>query len=406
MFFKILLVLSIISQSAFCNIKSKILENGLRIIYSEEGSNYPGVVMNVFVRGGASLSFNKKTAFVSMAQDYLTVRIKRLSRIYGFRYKTNISWDYTSYVFYLAPSSMKYSVPKIMSLFFYPDTLSVEELDYLKNGAEQKTLWTMNRKAMLYPLLSFFASRQSVYSAGFNGFVEDSMSISNSEFNEFAGCYFSTNNVVVSFAGLKEKDVPFEDAKIYKPCFKDERFDKQVFTPSQTPVSEFSYYKTAEAGFVARLGFLSSPCKTKSVMYDIVAELAEGDDKINLLADSFYAQNNCYAQTGTIDFVFYGSSDYFYASSFIKEFLVLSDSVDKNSLNVAKQALINNYYSKIANKDDFSYLLAKAELTCGDYKYLLDYPTIIEGASLSDVKKVIKDLVGSKYAYVFMKMIK
>ncbi len=404
MFFKIFFVSLIICQSAFCGINSKILENGLRIIYSEEDSNYPGIVMSVFVRGGASLSFNKKTAFVNMAQDYLTVRIKRLSRIYGFRYKTNISWDYTSYVFYLAPSSIKYCTPKIMSLFFYPDTLSIEELGYLKNGAEQKNLWTMNRKALLYPMLSFFAPRQSVYSTGFNGFTEDVMSISDSEFNDFAHCYFSVNNVIVSFAGLKEKDVPFEDAKIYKPCFKDERFDKQVFTPSQTTVTDFSYYKTAEAGFVARLGFLSSSCKTKSILYDVVAELTERDDKINSLADSFYAQNNCYAQTGTIDFIFYGSNDDFYTGPFIKELLALSDKIDQNSLKAAKQALLNNYYSKTASKENLSYLLAKSELTCGDYKYLLDYPSVVKNTELNDVKKALKTLAESKYAYVFMKM--
>ena len=405
LFFKIILVFTLIySGDALCGVNSKVLENGLRVIYSDTGSTYPGVVMSVFVRGGAGLSFHKKSAFTSMAQDYASVRIKRLSRNYGFRYRTNISWDYVSYVFYLSPGSMKYSVPKIMSVFFNPEPINLEELNYLKNGVEQKSLWEMNRKAMLYPMVSFFTSRQSVYSAGFNGFLEDALSISDIEFNQFASCYFSTNNVVMSFAGVKEKNVPFDDAKIYKPCFKDESFEEQPFVVSSTPNSDFSYYNAVGTGFVARVGFLSSPCREKSVVYDLITELAKEDDRINSIANSFYTQNNCYSKMGTIEFIFSGASTNFYAGTFIKELSGLTKRLDQASLDKAKENILSSYYSKMYSKEDKSYLLAKAEVTSGNYKELLDYPAILEKIDVTDIKKELKTLVGSTYASVFMKM--
>lgn len=404
MFLKLLLASIIISQSAVCGVKSKMLENGLRVIYSDTGLEYPGVVMSVFVRGGASLSYNNKTSFAAMAQEQSVVSIKRLSRIYGFRYRTNISWDYVSYVFYLQASSVKYSVPKILSLFFVPPFINQDQLNYLKNGVEQKNLWTMNRQTMLYPLLSFFAPRGSVYSPGFNGFLEDALSISTSEINTFSRCFFSANNLVVSFAGIKEKDIPLEDMKTYKPCFKDGSFKKQEFVASKSPNSEFSYYKAMGSGFIARLGFIAPNCKKGSVLYDVIAELTERDDRINSLVDNFSSQNNCYSGTGTIDFIFSGAKINLTVDMFTKELIELSQRLEEVDLRSAKETLLAKYYFRLYSKEDLSYLLAKTEILCGNYKILMDYPSMLKKVSLEMVKQELLRLESSKHVYLFMKM--
>lgn len=400
----LLIAFSLFTSQLFCSTGSKRLENGLRIIYTDKDAKYPGSVMNVFVKGGASLSFDKKSSFAGIAMDYMDTRIKRLSRSYGFRYKTKISWDYTSYTFYLSPSTFHYTVPKILSMFFDPEPLNEQELDYLKNGASQRALWNINRRQIKYPLISFLASRQSIYSAGFDGFMEDISSINDAEFNKFAKCYFSTNNTVISFTGIKEKQIPFEDAKIYRPCFKDENFEHQALEQGSGPASDFSYYQAPGMGFIVRMGFLSSPCGDKGILYDLVSELLSRDDKLSALAGSFYPRNNCYLNTGTLDLVFSGTDQEFNPGTVLKELGSLSATVSEAELELAKKGLVSSYYRSISSKEEFSYLLAKTEVLCRGYKKLLDYPSEVKKIKLSDVKSVLNGLSSSRYSYVFMKM--
>jgi len=360
--------------------------------------------MNIFVKGGASLSFDKKSSFAGLAKDYMENRIKRLSRSYGFRYETKISWDYTAYSFYLSPSSLSYAVPKILNTFFDPEPLLVQELDYLKNGATQRALWNINRRQMQYPLISFFASRNSLYNAGFDGFIEDVSSVSAAEFNNFCKCYFSTNNIVISFSGVKEKDIPFNDAKIYRPCFKDENFETERFQQGGGPVVDFSYYQAAGTGFIARMGFLSSPCTTKSVLYDVVAEVLARNDKLSPATGSFYPRNNCYLNTGTIDLVFSGTSQDFSPGLVLKELLAYSQTLTEQDLKLAKESLVSDYYRSLSNKKEASYLLGRAEIVCKDHEKFLAYPHDVKKVSLKDVKRILKNLSSARYVYVLMKM--
>ncbi len=361
--------------------------------------------MSIFVKGGFSLSYDKKSSFANIATDYTSSRIKRLSRSYGFRYRTSISVDYTSYQLYLSRASLDQVLPRVFAIFMDPEPIKDQELNYLKQGSTQRALSNINRRSIKYPLISYFASRYSIYNAGRDGFIEDISSISEREFNDFIKCYFSANNIIISFTGVKEKDLPIEDATSYRPCFKNEHFHVSTIDKiGDNSVTDFSYYPSKKYGFIARMGFLSSSCKDNSILYDVVAEIISRDDRIRSITESLDVQNNCYDKTGTLDLVFSGDKTNISSGYLIQEIFGLSKRLEEQEFDLAKKQILEDYYRKINEKDSFSYLLAKTQLLCGDHKKLIDYPKELEKIKLKDIKRVLAKLSSSQYVYLFMKM--
>lgn len=361
--------------------------------------------MSVFVKGGFSLSYDKKSSFTNIATDYISSRIKRLSRSYGFRYRTFISVDYTSYQFYLSRESLDQVLPRVFAIFMDPEAIKDQELDYLKEGSTQRVLLNINRRSIKYPLISYFASRYSIYNAGRDGFIEDISSISEREFNDFIKCYFSANNIIVSFTGVKEKELPIQDARSYRPCFKNEHFYVNAIDKiGDNSVTDFSYYPSTRSGYIARMGFLSSACKGNSILYDVIAEIISRDDRIRSITESLDVQSNCYNRVGTLDLVFSGDNTNFSAGYFIQEISSLSKRLEEQDLKLAKEQILEDYYKKINDKASFSYLLARTQLLYGDHEKLMDYPKELEKIELKDIKRVLTNLSSSKYVYLFMKM--
>ena len=156
---------------------SKRLSNGARIIY-DGADDVTGAKLTIFINRGAALLYNNKTSIVKLASDVLELRLKKLARTYDLKYKSTISWDYISYVFDLGERVQKQMLSSIIEAFLRTATTNDIELAYIKKGVEQKIIWEMNRRSELYPIISFLASRQSAFSWGFYGSIEDLKSIS------------------------------------------------------------------------------------------------------------------------------------------------------------------------------------------------------------------------------------
>ena len=378
----------------------KRLSNGARIIY-DDADNVTGAKLTIFINGGAALLYNNKTSIVKLASDVLELRLKKLARTYDLKYKSTISWDYISYVFDLGERVQKQMLSSIIEAFLRTATTNDIELAYIKKGVEQKIIWEMNRRSELYPIISFLASRQSAFSWGFYGSIEDLKSISVDEYNKFEPCYFSPNNIVLIFSGVKYRDIPFKEVQGYKPRFKDSAFKYASFIGADRSYFATSYLK-ANSINVVRLCLVSVPCRAASYVYDVVSRILEQDEMLNSLSDGFYVQNKCNSLIGSMEFVFYGdrmpSKD-----DVFKALYTSKNRVDEKMLDVAKQHLLEEYKVKSNNAAELSYIAGRAELLLGDAKRVFDYTDNIDSVSLVDVKKTLERLGSSNNAYILIR---
>jgi len=363
------------------------LKSGATLIYSQDQWNSPTSIVAVFLRGGSTLRYERRSGFPALAQEFLTSRINNVAKKNGFRYKTFLSWDYLAYVFYLTPELLEKDPKKLWSVVFSEHENNGIDLQNLKNKLSYSINKESKQKFIRYPIISLMVPYRNIYSLGLYGSEEDVSSITMSDLNAFLSCYSNPSNAVIVISGVKDINSVVRALEGYKPCSMSGKFIDDNKATFELPQKELHFVKSWKKSTVVRLGFKSSKCNSRlSVVYDIVADLIKRAPKgINVF-------NDCYATNGVMEMVLNvepGNEDDAVADV-LKRISALSVSIDEKDLNKARQDLQNDYWQAVNNRENFVYLSGKAAIYAKGQSALFEYLEELGKVDLLEVKDAMK----------------
>ncbi|MCX6112400.1 MAG: hypothetical protein NTY22_03830 [Proteobacteria bacterium] len=381
-------------QSDF-DVKKIRLKNGATIIYSSINWGQPTKIIGVFFKNGATLKFDKKTGLPALTQQILSLKIRKLSRELGFRYRSDLTWDYLAYILYLPPGMEKNSLSRIWSAFYEETTVENSDFNLGKNNIALSIKYDFEHKIITFPLISFMAHHNSIYSIGKYGSLEDVNSILPGEFTDFSRCYINPNNSVIISSAEKDIRELTRVINTFKPCFRDERFEDEGIVNLNVPGRSINYIKSEKKNFIIKLGFPSASCEKKeSFIYDLIAEILKQDEIISALSGQIRINNQCYLNKGVFEIIFTDvkKDAEEITTKLMRRIRFLSSDLDTATLSLAKTELDKNFGDIIGNKESFVCLLGKTQISSGSYENFLNYLKMIETVKQPEVKEILKNI--------------
>ena len=388
------------------DIKKVRLKNGATVIYSPVDWGQSSMVIGVFFKNGATLKFEKKTGLPALTQQILSIKMKRLARELGFRYRSYLTWDYLAYILYL-PSDMKNEkILKIWSTLY--DDSEIEPLDIAtaKKNIISSIKYDSEHKTNVFQLISFMTRHNTIYNIGKYGNQEDVESITLNEFSEFKHCYINPNNSVIVTVPEINISRFTKNIDSFKPCFRDNKFENEAGATFTVPGRVITYIKTEKKNLVIRLGFPSASCEKKeNTIYDIIAEVLEQDEVISAMSSHVKADNQCYLNNGVFEISLTDvkkDADEI-TTKLIQRIKFLSSDLDASALSLAKTELDRKFWDSLNSKDSFVYLLAKAQVLSGNYEKFVDYIKMVDGIKQPEVKEMFKNMSDGNMYKMYIK---
>ena len=386
------------------------LKNGAVVVNIDADWGSDTEVATLFIKNGASLKFDRKTSFPSLAFRLLKYRFQRLAKAKGFVLKSEFNWDYSSFTFYLPKGFLEVSSSSIWNEVFGQNEVGSIELENLKRDVLVSLRNDLNRRSSRVPMISLMSSNNSIYSFGIYGNEDDLKSINEQEFNAFLRCYLNPLGAVLVVSSLDRGSLQTvtKELEKSKPCFRDDRYVNENAAVFDVPVRKINYVKANWDNSILRIGFPSVICSNKdSFAYDLVQQLLNEDKGISAIGKSVYVSNNCYVGGGTLEIVIGGlkkADMNEVVDSVLKRMSMLGKNMDDSTLALAKKHIVKKYSSTLSKREELIFLTGKTGLLYGSPDMILKYVEKIDAVKLYDIRRVLSGLTESNSYCVMIKL--
>lgn len=383
---------------AFFSLEQQRLKNGA-VIVDITADEKPGVeLVSLFIKNGAALKFDRKTAFPAIAFRLLRYRLQRLAKAKGFLVTSEFNWDYSSFSFSLPKGSMDAYSFEIWAAIFDQNDVGPMELENIKREVLVSLREDLNRRSSKMSMMSLMSANNSVYSLGLYGNEDDLRSIDEKEFGDFLKSYLNPLGAVIVVSAVDKNVLKKISRELEKkrPVFKDDRSMHELAGRFDVPVRSISYVKANWKNVVLRMGFPSVKCSDKaSFAYDLVQQLITDDKTFAGIGNSIYVSNNCYIGGGNIEIVISGLKDLDANDAVtlvLKRLAVLGKSLDDKGLKSTKENLIRDYSNALSRSNSLVFLTGKMGVLYSTPEMVLKYMDSIKAVKPSEVKQALSGL--------------